>query len=264
MKNDFKYLKEIHIGCPLFLYGNLQRTFGAFCNFVFDKVGNIERHFCSVAEALKIANGQCELLGERKICFCIQGVEDNHLEKLQPILYDPNYLFVMSSGHYAKAKKVTQYFVNDAKSIALPSFKNDAALNSFCRMIIPGLSAQLYTQLVGLINKTDEDLASFFKKLQLLLDKDNQLLNEYVTYRSSYLDNISSIGLIRYFLQIAIREKYSEKDLDTLKKVSDTTINDLILCEIKIKLGENIPKSLIESHGNRKKPIVFSPMSYSI
>lgn len=264
MKNDFKYLKEIHTGCPLFLYGNLQRTFGAFCNFVFDKVGDTERHFCNVTEALKIANGQCELLEERKVCFCIQGVEDSHLEKLQPILYDPNYLFVMNSGHYAKAKKVTQYFVNDPKSIALPSFKNDAALNSFCRMMIPGLSAQLYTQLVELINKTDEDLSSFFKKLQLFLDKDGQLLNEYVTYRSSYLDNISTIGLIRYFLQMAIRTKYPEKDSDLDERVPNTAINDLILCEMKIKFGENIPKSLIESYGNRKKPIIPYPTSHSI
>lgn len=256
MKNDFKYLKEVHTGCPIFLYGNLQRTFGAFCDFVLDKLGDADHHFCNVTDALKIANGQCELLEERKICFCIQGVEDNHLSKLQSILYNPKYLFVMSSGHYAKAKKITQYFVSDSKSVALPSFKNDAALNSFCRMMVPGLSAQLYVQLVDLINKTDEDLSSFFKKLQLLLEGDSQLLNEYVTYRTSYLDDIAPIGLIRYFLQVAIRTRYPEKGSETAKEIPDTAINDLLQCEMRIKFGEEIPKSLIESYGNSKQPIV--------
>lgn len=255
MKNDFKYLKEIRTGCPLFLYGNFPRFFGAFCDFVFDNIGNIEKHFCSVTDALKIINEQYDLFEQRKICFCIRNVEDSHLEKLRPVLYNPNYLFVMSSGHYAKAKKVTQYFVINSDSIALPAFKNDAALNSFCRMMIPGLSTQLYAQLVDLIDKTDEDLSSFFKKLQLLLDSDKQLLNEYVTYKTSYLDSTTPIGLIRYLLQSVIGTKYLEKEASTMKKIPSTAINDLIQCEIRIKFGENLPRSLIESYGNKRKPI---------
>lgn len=255
MKSDFKNLGKITPGQPLFLYGNFKRTFNAFCNFVFDKLGSAEHHFCNAADALKIVNGQCSLFDARTVCLCIQNVEDSHLPKLQPVLYDPHCLFIMNSGDFMKSKKVTQYFTNDPKSLALPSFKNDMTLSSFSRMMLPGLSPQLYTQIIDLINKTDEDPASLFRKLQLLTDGNADALKEYTAYKESYLDSVAPIGLIRYFLQIAIREKFSSASPSSNKKITDTAINDLIKCELRIKFGDELPKTLIESYGNTKQPI---------
>ena len=251
MKSDFKNLKEIIPGHPIFLYGNLKQTFSAFCDFVFDKLQTVERHFCTVAEVTKIVNAQNDLFNTNTICLCIQNVEDNHLAKIEGMLYDPRYLFIMNSGDYMKSKKVTEYFTNDPKSIALPSFKNNLTLNSFCKMMLPNIDAQLYPAIIELINNTDEDFHSLFRKLQLLLEDNGNLLKEYITYKQSYFSDLSSISLIRYFLQNLIRTKFSAKS-DETSNTEDIT--NLIQCETRVKFGEELPRSFIESYGNPMKP----------
>jgi succinate dehydrogenase flavin-adding protein (antitoxin of CptAB toxin-antitoxin module) len=252
-------INDTHINIPkiFFLYGNYKKTFGAFCDFIIEKfrkkfqlsAGDIDIFYMSVAECVGTVNSQCDLFGTKISFFCLRNIEDNHEGKLSPFFGTPNNIFILESGDYMKCKKITENFAKNPNIISIPSFKNDITLNSFCKMLLPKLSATMYREIIRIINETDEDLSSLFKKISLLTENQGEeILKEYATFKQhSFLYDFDLIPLVRYLSKLSIKEKLGGKkqnfpNTDLLKK---NLIEKLITAEIKQKTVAAFPKCYI-------------------
>ncbi|MDR1561310.1 MAG: hypothetical protein LBS23_03070 [Holosporaceae bacterium] len=253
MKIDFKNINEKHITANqvFYLYGNYKGAFGTFCDFIKEELRkkslSLEMHFCSLNECSDIINGQCDLFEKKINCLCIRNLEDKHLEKLSAFLNSENNVFILESGDYGKSKKITDYFLQDKETIAIASFKNDVTLYSLSKLILPNLPQSLYDKIIKIINETDEELLSIFKKISLLLEDDSNDLKEYVAHKKHFLSQLEFIPLIRYLLQSIIKTIIMDKNSNSPKTNSSNakTLSFLLNAEIRQKLGCKIDKSRI-------------------
>lgn len=218
MKLEFKNAPyNIKEGQVFFLYGNYKKSFDLFCDFVISKLkekrSNVQAKHCTLAEYEKDqCFSQCDLFESKLTCFCIRGIEDKHLEKIQNFLRGNN-VFILESGDFLKSKRVTDALIKSSDVLALASFNNNMTFSSLCNMILPKLPSVIYNEIVKIINETDESLISLFKKLSLLLDKDNlEDLKFYIKNKRSFLDDLDEIPLIRFALQAAIKENIFSRD----------------------------------------------------
>ena len=237
-----------------FIYGNNRRPFTVFCDFVTDilkkKFADVDIFYVSVADCLKLIENQCDLFGTKINCFCIKGVEDSHLPKLDSWLGTDNNVFILDSGDFMKSKKVSDALQKDSRVQALPSFKNDMTLQSICKMIMPTVPQNICNEIVKIINETDEELLSLFKKMSLLTDDNNfALLHEYYTYKTSFLSEFEVIPLIRFLQQAVIREKIHGRSQSYLgfNLSRQNLMEDLLNFELKQKENMEISKSCIYS-----------------
>lgn len=259
MKLDFGNINEnnFHVGSVFFLYGNFKRSFDVFCDFLTEKLktkfddAELTVNYCSVAECVKIINAQCDLFGNNLNLFCIRGIEDNHLDKLTPLFSSVSSVFVLESGDYRKSKSITDYFIKSRDAYAVASFKNDATLISLCKLFLPiDTSAAIYREIVEIINDTDEGLISLFKKISLLLvSQDEKLLQDYITYKTSFLQNMDFIPFARYLEKLAVKEKLFDKKQEFLQTnlSQKHIIEKLLKAEINQKIGTPLTKSFLES-----------------
>ena len=254
MKTDFKNISGANIksNSVFFLYGNNKKPFGVFCDFVIDdlkkKFSDVDVYFPTVAECKKIMENQCDLFGTKVNCFCIKGVEDSHLEKLDSLLATDGNCFILDSGDYGKSKKITDALVKDPRVNALPSFKNDLTLMSLCKMLLPSVPSRIYNEIIEIINNTDENYSSLFKKIFLLIDGgDFSLLDEYYTYKSSFLNDMEPIPLVRFLQQSVIKERILAKSQDYLGfNLSDSNlVENLLRLELEQKFTNDVTKSRI-------------------
>ncbi|MDR1561079.1 MAG: hypothetical protein LBS23_01855 [Holosporaceae bacterium] len=258
MKIEFGNINDNHInsGKIFYLYGNYKKTFGVFCDFLREKFRNkfafsfenIEVFHVSVAECIKTINSQCDLFGNKISFFCIRNIEDNHMDKLTPLFHSKNNIFILESGDYGKSKKATEHFTKSADVYAVASFRNDITMASLCRLMLPSISSSMCHEIIKIINDTDEDLSSLFKKISLLFEGQNsEFLKEYTTYKQSFLQDMDFIPLVRYLMKLAIKEKISHKkqtflQLNLSKK---DTLKKLIKAEINQKIGTPLTKNFL-------------------
>jgi hypothetical protein len=251
-----------------FLYGNYKSTFDLFCNFMTEKMRKIfidkeiEMHFLSVADGLKVIGEQCDLFSDKIDCFCLRHVEDNHLEKLQAILHRENTLFILECGDYVKSKKITDFWQKDKSIWAIASFKNDITYRSLCRMFFPSASGEVQRLLVAAMGGQEDALSSFFTKVSLLLEEnvsDEQKGNNskdtiknvdistdlQSILKRSFLQELGVIPLVRYLANVAIREKFQHKRQANLRfnLQKKDLFQTLLETEIKQKLTGNVRKS---------------------
>lgn len=259
MKTDFKNINEKNINpnSVFFLYGNNRRPFTVFCDFVIDilkkKFADVDIFYVSVSDCLKIIENQCDLFGTKINCFCIKGIEDSHLAKLDSWLGTDNNIFILDSGDFMKSKKVSDALQKDPRVQALPSFKNDMTLLSICKMVMPTVPQNICNEIVKIINETDEGLSSLFKKMSLLTDDNNfALLHEYYTYKTSFLNEFELIPLIRFLQQAVIKEKVQGRSQSYLgfNLSGKNLMRDLLNSELKQKEGMEISKSYIYNEIN--------------
>ncbi|MDR0677806.1 MAG: hypothetical protein LBF57_04025 [Holosporaceae bacterium] len=247
MKSDFKNLSEIKKGSVFYLYGNYKKSFEIFCEYVGYKLSSLEMevHFCTFFECLRIINGQCNLFDTRTNCFYIKNIEDNCLEKIQPLLDSNRDIFILESGNYLKSKKITDFCLSSDKVIALPSFNNDLTLQSLCKMFFPNLSPEIRNEIIKIANHTDEEIYSIFKKISFL--ENFETLKDYSTYKKAFLDDFDTIPLIRFLSQMVIKERIFEKSSSLLgiKFSNKEILNDLLTLELNQKRGFDIIKSQI-------------------
>ncbi|MDR2681851.1 MAG: hypothetical protein LBB29_02290 [Holosporaceae bacterium] len=255
MKLEFKNINDSHITAKsvFYLYGNYKKTLGVFCDFILEKfmacyqcpAENIDVFSGSVTECLKSMSEQCDLFNNRVVCFCMRGVEDSHLEKISPLLEREGNIFILESGDYAKSKKITDYF-QKSKFPAVASFKSDITLYSLCRMLIPAAPSSVTAEIVKIINNSDEDLRSLFKKISILVDAhDYDLLQEYVTYKSTFFQQLDFIPMVRYMLNMAIKEKIYERKQEGMSFSRNNIVQSLLKSEISQKFGKNLGKSYL-------------------
>lgn len=259
MKLDFGKINEnnFNVGSVFFLYGNFKRSFDVFCDFLTEKLKTkfdgteLTVNYCSVAECAKIISAQCDLFENNLNLFCIRGVEDNHLDKLTPLFSSVSSIFVLESGDYRKSKSITDYFIKSRDAYAIASFKNDATLMSLCKLLLPtDTPAAIYREIVKIINDTDEGLISLFKKISLLLiSQDEKLLQDYMTYKTSFLQNMDFIPLARYLAKLVVREKVFDKKQEVVHAnlSQKHIIEKLLKAEINQKIGTPLTKSFLES-----------------
>lgn len=241
MKLEFKNVPyNIKEGQMFFLYGNYKKSFDLFCDFVVSKLkekrSNVQVKHCTVAEYEKNQSfSQCDLFESKLTCYCIKGVEDKYLEKIQNFSRE-NSVFILESGDFFKSKKVTDALVKSPDILALASFNNNMTFLSLCNMILPGLPSVIYNEIIKIINGTDESLVSLFKKLSLLLDEGNfEDLKSYIKNKQSFLDDFDEISLIRFALQAAIKENVFGKDQTYTGLKLKQKIHFLMDAEIKQK-----------------------------
>lgn len=245
MKVEFKNA-HIEVSSTFYLYGNCKRTFEVFCHFVASKLKNVHINHCTMSEYEKSCKLlQNDLFDNRIRCYCIRGIEDKHLEQIEKLPRN-NSLFILESGNYAKSKKITDAFIKSKNIQAIASFDNDLTYVSLCNLIIPKLSSNICAEIVRIINETDENLLSFFKKISLLLDAgDASNLKDYISYKRSFADDADFIALTRYALQISIKQnilqqKYITSDFDLQNK-----IHFLLDAEVKLKQNYTLNKNYL-------------------
>ncbi|MDR2795026.1 MAG: hypothetical protein LBB12_04585 [Holosporaceae bacterium] len=255
MKVEFKSINDAHImdRSVFYLYGNYKKSFGVFCDFVKEKfmarygcrAENIDVFTGSVSECLKNVGGQCDLFGSRVSFFCIRGVEDNHQEKLAPFLEQEKNIFILESGDYGKSKKITDFF-QKSKFLAVASFRSDITLHSLCRLLIPKASPAIAAEIVKIMNNSDEDLRSLFKKVSILVDaNDHNLLKEYVAYKTTLFQQLDFIPMVRYLLNIALKEKVYDRKQENIDFSSHNIVQSLLKAEIAQKSGKDLSKSYL-------------------
>jgi hypothetical protein len=250
MKIDFKNINEkiIKSGTVFFLYGNYKKTFEIFCDFVrseFQKKSiALKVHFCSVPDCIKIINGQCDLFESGIHCFCIKNIEDNHLEKVSKFFEEKNCVFILESGNYAKSKKVTDYLLKSS-ALAISSFDNELTRHSITKMFFPNISQSIRDEIVKIINNTDEDLYSVFKKISLLSDEGDDLRN-YYTCKQSFLGGLDLIPLIRFLLQTVIRERIvKSSNFSKINVPNPDAVHHLLNAESVQKSGVEISRGYV-------------------
>lgn len=241
MKLEFKNAPyNIKEGQIFFLYGNYKKAFDLFCNFVASKLkekrSNVQVKNCTVTEYEKNRNfSQCDLFENKLTCYCIRGIEDKHLENVRNFSRE-NSVFILESGDFFKSKKVTEALTKDPNILAVASFNNNMTLTSVCNMILPKLPSVIYNEIVKIINETDEELISLFRKLSLLLEDNNtENLNAYVRDKKSFSDDLEDISFIRFALQAAIKENVFHQDQSYTKMNLKDKIHFLMDAEIKQK-----------------------------
>ncbi|MDR3151772.1 MAG: hypothetical protein LBT67_02880, partial [Holosporaceae bacterium] len=256
MKLDFRNIDDsiVRDGVDFYLYGNFKKTFGVFCDFLREKLvrkydaENVALFSCStIFDCLKNLRGQCSLFGGGVNVFCLKNVEDVHWEKLQPFLGTAGNVFLLESGDYVKSKKVTDCFVKSC-FYAIPSFKNDQTLHSFCKMLLPTISQYMENELVKIMGDTDEDLRSFWLKVDLLAESDGlNLLKEYAVHGSTFFQQLDFIPLIRYLQNLVIKEQVYDRKTTGLAamKFPENVMQLLLNAELRQKYGCNLTKSYI-------------------
>lgn len=240
MKRDFASIGPlIDSNSVYFLYGNFKRAFFVFCDFLIYKLRDVEPVFCSVSEFFISKNNQCSLFEEKRKCFCIRGVEDKDLKKLEPFLDEGRDIFVLESGDFFKSKVTLDFFTKSPKFVAVASFKNDLTLVSLCRMLFPNCDRSLINQVMKLINNTDEELLSFFTKMSLLLEDSPQELQDYVVFKSEFLDELEPIPFLRCMASMLLKYKLYNKNYGNIKIDFDKPglMKKIIQAEIKYKTG---------------------------
>ncbi len=254
MKLEFKNVPyNIKEGQVFFLYGNYRKAFDLFCDFVVSKLKekwiNIQVKTCTISEHEKLQSfSQCDLFESKLTCYCIRGIEDKHLEKIQNFSRE-NSIFILESGDFFKAKKITQSLINDPSVLAIASFNNNMTFTSLCNMILPKLPSVVYNEIVKIINETDESLISLFKKLSLFLEDINlENLKNYIKSKQTFLDDLEEISLIRFALQAAIKETVFQKDQSYTSLKLKNKIHFLMDAEIKQKLEYTFNKNYLRKN----------------
>lgn len=259
MKIEFGSINESHFktGSVFFLFGNFKRSFDVFCDFATEKVKNmlpgsdVIVNYVPISECSKIISNQCDLFGTTIHIFCIRNIEDSHLEKLTSLFKESsNNIFILESGDFRKSKSITDRFSKDSSIYALASFKNDLTIKSLCKLFLPKVPAKFYGDITKIINETDEGLVSLFKKMSLLFDSGNEkLLQEYVTYKTSFLQNMDFIPLARYLMKSAIKEKILDKKqpFAPINLSEKCIIGRLLRAEINQKIGVPLTKSVLDN-----------------
>jgi hypothetical protein len=259
MKIDFPNINDGHINIPkvFYLYGNCKRTFGIFCDFIIGKFknkfsissDNTEIFNVPISECVGAVNSQCDLFGTKINFFCVRNIEDNHEGKLAALFGTANNIFILESGDYLKSKKITENFLKNPNVLSLPSFNNDITFNSLCKMLLPKLSFAVRGEIVRIINDTDEDLSSLFKKISLLTEDQNEdILKDYTAFkRQTFLHDFDFIPLARYLLKMSIKEKISGKKqtFPNTNLSKKNLVEKLLRAEIKQKTVIAFPKSYI-------------------
>ncbi|MDR2107775.1 MAG: hypothetical protein LBO73_04660 [Holosporaceae bacterium] len=252
MKIDFRNINSdcIKPGSIFFLYGNYRESFEVFCDFVRDelrkKFSEVILRFCSMAECSKLAGGQCGLFGTDVECFCVRNTEDVHLEKAKEFFKIKNSVFILESGNYAKAKKITEYFLK-SNAFAVPSFNNELTLRSLLAMFFPNIPRGICDEAIKIIGNTDEGLYSILKKISLISGDGNQEeLNGCFARRQSFLSGLEIIPLIRVLLQAALRKKITKSEnIYGIEISNDNVTNDLLKAELMQKSGFETGRSYI-------------------
>jgi hypothetical protein len=179
----------------------------------------------------------------------VRNAEDNHEGKLSALFGTPNNIFIAESGDYLKSKKVTESFLKNPGVLCVPSFKNDITFNSLCKMLLPKLSSVVRGEIVRIINDTDEDLSSLFKKISLLTEDQNEdILKEYTVFKQqSFLHDFDFIPLARYLLKMSIKEKIGVKKqtFPNTNLSKKNLVEELLKAEIKQKTVTAFSKSYI-------------------
>ncbi|MDR3179847.1 MAG: hypothetical protein LBT70_03020 [Holosporaceae bacterium] len=255
MKLEFRNISDAHISdrSVFYLYGNYKKSFGVFCDFVREKfmarygcpAENIDIFAGPVSECLKNIGRQCDLFGSRVSFFCVRGIEDSHQEKLSPFLEQERNIFILESGDYGKSKKITDFF-QKSKFPAVASFRSDITLHSLCRLLIPAAPTAVTVEIVKIMNNSDEDLRSLFKKISILVDtNDHDLLKEYVTYKTTFFQQLDFIPLVRYLLNVAIKEKIYDRKQESINFSRHNIVQSLLKAEIAQKSGKDWSKSYL-------------------
>jgi hypothetical protein len=248
MKADFRNIdSRINVGAFFYLYGNYKKTFEPFCDFVKDKLRekSLEPkiYFCSVAECLKIINGQCDLFETGADCFCVRNIEDNHMESVAKFFNEKNRVFILESGNYLKCKKITDYLLK-SEALAIASFNNETTIRSFVGMLFPNVSPSAQNEIVKIISNTDEELYSLLRKISLLENAED--LKNYSTFKRSFLDGLDVIPLIRFLLQTTIKERISKTpNFLKINVQSENAVQNLLKAELAQKFGPEISKGYV-------------------
>jgi hypothetical protein len=173
-------------------------------------------------------------------------VEDGHLEKISNLINNGNNVFILESGHYSKSKKITDFFSNN-QALAIASFSNELTLHSLTRMFFPHASRAICDEIVRIINHTDEELYSIFKKLSLLLDDCNfKDLKDYSIHKQSFLSGLDPIPLVRLLLQTVIKERIMKAaNFSKISVPCKDAIHHLLNAELIQKSGLEISKGYI-------------------
>lgn len=240
MKREFASVGPlIDSNSVYFLYGNFKRAFLVFCDFLIYKLQDVEPVFCSVSDFLISKSTQCSLFEERRKCFCIKDVEDKDLKKLEPFLDEGRDIFVLEAGDFFKSKVISDFFTKSPKFVALASFKNDMTLASLCKMLLPNCDRALLAEVMKLINNTDEELLSFFTKMSLLLEDSPDELQNYVIFKSEFLDELEPIPFLRCMASMLLKYKLYNKNYGNVKIDFDKPglMRKIIQTEIKYKSG---------------------------
>lgn len=254
MKIEFKNIPYyVKPGQVFFLYGNYKKTFDVTCEFIVSllkrKSPNVQVKNCTFAEYEQEQNfSQCDLFGTKLSCYCIRKIEDKHLEKIKNLSRE-NSVFVLECGDFFKSKKVTEDLTKDPNVLAIASFNNKLTFISLCNMILPKLPAVIYNEIINIINETDEELLSLFKKLSLLLtDGSLDDLKDYIKDKKNFFDELDCIPFIRIALQSAIKENVLHQNQSYLKLNLKDKIHFLMDAEIKQKLDYPLNKNYIKKY----------------
>jgi hypothetical protein len=131
--------------------------------------------------------------------------------------------------------------------MAVSSFRNDETLYSFCRMFFPNVTPRVYDEIVRIVNDTDEEPFSIFKKISILLDDGNgEDLKNYSTYKRSFLSGLNPIPLIRFLLQTVIKERILKSaNLYKIGASGENVVYHLLDAELKQKSGLEIGRGYI-------------------
>lgn len=248
-------------GSVFFLFGNFKRSFDVFCDFVFQKVKeNFENyifdiHYCSLQECSRIIQSECDLFGNCFKVFCIRGIEDKDVDLILPLFSARSCIFLLECGDFRKSKKVTDYFKNDPKIYAIPSFNNDLSLLSLSKLMLPSESSKtVHQKIVNLIKNTDEPLLSFFKKISLLVTSEKRedivsLLEEYAVYKNSFIQKLDFISFARYLQKSIVRNNFlpQKSQFFDNSSVQKSGLEKILKCEIEYKMGVTIPKVVLGS-----------------
>jgi hypothetical protein len=197
---------------------------------------------------MKSHDSQEGLFDNKVTVYCMKNIEDIHLEKIDQLLENSRAIFILENGDYGKSKKITEQLIKSEIVYAVASFKNDGTLMSLCKMMLPNLAISTQREIVKIINNTDEELASLFRKMQLLIDDgNNELLLEYVTHKRSFMSDMDFIPMVRYLLKLAEAAKIFDKKqtyfpFDFSKK---KLIEKLLKAEIEKKNNTPIGRSYL-------------------